>query len=652
MRRAVALVLVAVTAIAVLMGVDAVRIRGDLAVVRDEMGLVRATLADADVPGDALATAVAAAERADERAHRLHWTAARHIPLLGRSVTTVQRIATLTAAATDLVDRHVRAVAPVLDGRSLDGASLRAARIALSDVPDAAVRSAHEDLAATPEAWLPGPIAEARSDTLSAASELITVDSRLRVGLRTIPAFLGADGERRYLVLLQNSAELRGTGGLIGWWGVVTVTDGRFRLERLGRENELGEFTDRTDVTADPTFARRYAHADAVGDVHNVNVDPDLPSVAPVVLEQFRPLVGGTLDGIVAVDPFALATVLAGTRIDLPDELVPSGITDPLPSEDLPEVTTVDAYRHFRGTSPERARFLAAVAEAGFSALLDLDRDVATARRVGHAAAGRHLQLFSVHPQEQDDLVALGIAGHLGGPEGADLLSVTANNAAGNKLDVHVRHRMTGRIRLVAPADATPGCAPLQREATVRVSVDNRVVDADLDPYVIGSPGPTGDLDGPLGLNRTWFTVWAPDDTAAVAGRDGTGDPIRARVDAIREHVAVDHVLDTPMRTTRAYEIDLVGPVQAPCEGTGRRYELTWWRQAKGIPDELRIELEAPGWTFDTIQVRGGVDPAGTWGSTPPVTVTDTGPTATITGTIGSDLHVSVLLRPDTNAGP
>lgn len=651
MRRALTIVLVAVTAVALLMGVDAVRIRGDLAVVRDEMGLVRATVADAQVPEGALATAVAAAERADERAHRLHWTAARHIPLLDRSVIAVRGIAALTAAATDLLDRQVRAVEPLLDGRTLDGASLRAARSALSDVPDALVRSAREELAATPGTWLPAPIAQARSEALSAASELITVDSQLRVAVRTIPAFLGADGGRRYLVLLQNSAELRGTGGLIGWWGVVTVTDGRFQLERLGRENELGEFADRNDVTADPTFARRYAHADALGDVHNVNVDPDLPSVAPLVLEQFRPLVDGPLDGIIAIDPFALATVLAGTRIDLPDELVPSGVTDPLPSEELPEVTTVDAYRHFGGTTPERARFLAAVAEAGFSALLDLDRDVATARRVGHAAAGRHLQLFSVHPQEQDGLVALGVAGHLGGSEGADLLSVTANNAAGNKLDVHVRHRMTGRIRLVPPAPAAPGCGPLRREATVRVAVDNRAVDADLDPYVIGSPGLTGDLDGPLGLNRTWFTVWAPGDTAAVAGRDGTGDPIRARVDAIREHVAVDHVLDTPMRTTRAYEIDLVGPVQAPCEGTGRRYELTWWRQAKGIPDELRIELEAPGWTFDTIQVSGGVDPAGTWGTTPPLAVTNTGATATITGTVGSDLHVSVLLRPDTSAG-
>ena len=42
-----------------------------------------------------------------------------------------------------------------------------------------------------------------------------------------LPAILGHDGARRYLVIAQNPAELRPTGGFLGTYGILTLDDGR-----------------------------------------------------------------------------------------------------------------------------------------------------------------------------------------------------------------------------------------------------------------------------------------------------------------------------------------------------------------------------------------------------------------------------------------
>jgi hypothetical protein len=42
-----------------------------------------------------------------------------------------------------------------------------------------------------------------------------------------LPRFLGADGERRYFFGASTPSELRGTGGYIGDYSVLTVRDGK-----------------------------------------------------------------------------------------------------------------------------------------------------------------------------------------------------------------------------------------------------------------------------------------------------------------------------------------------------------------------------------------------------------------------------------------
>ena len=70
-------------------------------------------------------------------------------------------------------------------------------------------------------------MASARSDALA---ELAKLHRQLHAGsliLDRLPSFLGADGPRRYVFGASNPAELRGTGGLIGAYAILTIDHGR-----------------------------------------------------------------------------------------------------------------------------------------------------------------------------------------------------------------------------------------------------------------------------------------------------------------------------------------------------------------------------------------------------------------------------------------
>ena len=61
------------------------------------------------------------------------------------------------------------------------------------------------------------------------SAELATLHRQLHAGsliLDGLPSFLGADGPRRYLFGASNPAELRGTGGLIGAYAILTMDRG------------------------------------------------------------------------------------------------------------------------------------------------------------------------------------------------------------------------------------------------------------------------------------------------------------------------------------------------------------------------------------------------------------------------------------------
>ena len=52
---------------------------------------------------------------------------------------------------------------------------------------------------------------------------------------------VGADGPRDYLLVFQNNAEIRATGGLPGAWARVHAQDGKLTIVEQGAGGDFGE---------------------------------------------------------------------------------------------------------------------------------------------------------------------------------------------------------------------------------------------------------------------------------------------------------------------------------------------------------------------------------------------------------------------------
>ena len=61
----------------------------------------------------------------------------------------------------------------------------------------------------------------------------------LSIGSDNGKQILGFKGQQRYLLAFQNSAEARGTGGLIGAYAIVRIDHGRISIEQSGSNIDL-----------------------------------------------------------------------------------------------------------------------------------------------------------------------------------------------------------------------------------------------------------------------------------------------------------------------------------------------------------------------------------------------------------------------------
>jgi protein-tyrosine-phosphatase len=411
--------------------------RAELAAARDDLRAVRSALLAGEP--ERARTALADARRRAARARRLTddpvWRLSAGVPYLGGPPAAVR---TVTAVVDDLTSRALPALVDAGAALAPDRLRPRGDRVAVAafgqarpaiQTAAAAVAAARARLAEV-GGWLPGPLAAAVEDTgAELAHAAATLDGVGRAA-RLAPALLGAGGPRRYLLVFQNNAEARGTGGLPGLYAVLAVAAGRIRVERLGSNTDL-RGADRLPVDLGPAYTAQWGQDPALWP--NSNLDPSFPAAARIWLALWQRQTGQRLDGALATDPVAVGYLLAVTG---PVRL-PSG--EALTAANVVPLTMSQVYARFAAGEPQNA-FLRAIAGSTVTALLG-SRARPRALLAGLARAGRERRLvvYSAHPAEERDLVAAGLGGTL--PEAPGPYAfVVVNNAAGNKMDYYL-HR-------------------------------------------------------------------------------------------------------------------------------------------------------------------------------------------------------------------
>ena len=92
---------------------------------------------------------------------------------------------------------------------------------------------------------------------------------------------------RRYLVLAQNPAELRGTGGIWGAYAILTLRDGRAHVSSARPTQTLRDFPAGRVPSPSEDYARTYDQFGGAGSWQNMNATPDFPSAAQAALANY-----------------------------------------------------------------------------------------------------------------------------------------------------------------------------------------------------------------------------------------------------------------------------------------------------------------------------------------------------------------------------
>lgn len=329
--------------------------------------------------------------------------------------------------------------------------------------------------------WLVAPLAErideVRIELADAQAEIDLAAHATRV----VPDMLGANGEKSYLVIFTTPAESRELGGFIGNWALLSADDGKISLSRSGRIKDLNPRNTGQapiDGVADPSsYPERYLAYRPQVFFQNLTGTPDFPTVARATAEIFPQMGGSAIDGVMSVDPYAIAALL---ELSGPIEL--DGLDEPLSSDNLVSFLLEGQYNAFDSLL-DREAALGDVAERAFSSLLssEIPGPERLGAVLGPVARQDRLLMTTFDDDANAFLERVFLRGSLPQPvPGQDYLSVVNDSAVPRKLDTYLQRTISYEV-IVDPA--TGG-------ATSRVIVDlANNAPPDLDAYVAGFEG-------------------------------------------------------------------------------------------------------------------------------------------------------------------
>lgn len=477
-RRRTALILgallLAVLAAAGWLAYTGVRAKRELTAARAAVQAVRADVLDTH-----LTAATAALRRAQVQAHlaREHtggpvWAFAAHIPWLGAPVASARGVAVAAdqlatgvlpgiIATAHALDPHTLRVGPhQLNLRPLAGAATRLS--AVSRRVDA-VRSA---VAALPHATWLGQVDAARASLDRQVRSLAGTLDDAALAARLLPPMLGADGPRHYLVVFQNDAEARGTGGLPGAYALLTADHGTLTFSGFANDTAMGGV--RVPVPFGAAYEAAYGSAQPGAVFVNSDISPHFPYAARLWLAYWQAKTGQRLDGAMATDPTALSYLLGASG---PTALADGTVVS---AHSVVALTESVAYARYSDVAARKQFFLQVARAAAQKIFHAAGASTALLHALGRAAGEHRLLVYSAHPVEERLISPTPLSGVV--PDTAAPYSAfVINNGAGTKLDYY----LTRTIRWRAGS-----CAGPTRRSQVTVTLTNTAPPGGLPGYV------------------------------------------------------------------------------------------------------------------------------------------------------------------------
>lgn len=338
------------------------------------------------------------------------WTIASFIPVYGDDIKLVRGVMdqahilaqdAMLPACAQLEDFKL---SNLLSDGAVDLPMLKELIATIQDV-EPVVSSSIDAIDALPEPHI-GKIQELMSKVTEPMASLKTVLSNINEIAPVLPQMLGDGGSRTYLLMAQQNAELRATGGLPGSIGPLIVENGKITVGEFVAGSTI--FSTEANMHGDVTAEENALFSDRMAiRITDTNFNPDFPRVAHFAKGLYEAGTGQKVDGVIAIDPVFLQYLLAlAGGVDVAGINVNGDNAAALMLHDAYNMLSVEQTdQFFSGVAGLTFKqIMGNLGEVGFSNLF---------KTLGRGIAEHRFLAWMENPEEEELMTLMGCSGAL-----------------------------------------------------------------------------------------------------------------------------------------------------------------------------------------------------------------------------------------------
>jgi hypothetical protein len=281
---------------------------------------------------------------------------------------------------------------------------------------------------------LNAPIVKQLSSLLGV--DFSNIKAEIQAGVTAGAVLAGADKPKKYLIAVQNSAEARGTGGILGAYAIIELKKGSLKVIETGSNEPLyGSSLEKIPIDVPDEYKRLYGENPAI--LQNSNLSPHFPYGAEIWLALWEKKFDQTLDGVIAIDPTALSYILRSTG----PITLNSG--EQITSDNLVADTLKDAYKRFEKDNKARKAYLVDIMNATVKHLNSGDYSkIKMAQAIRDGIVANRILFYSTDKSAQKKLSQTRLGGFMSLESNNEFRTVIQNIDAG-KLDYYLDRDVT-----------------------------------------------------------------------------------------------------------------------------------------------------------------------------------------------------------------
>ncbi len=423
-----------------------------------------------------------------------------------------------------------------------------------------------------------------------------------------LPNLIGMEKMQRYLVLFQNSNEIRPTGGFIGSYAVLELEKGKIKNLTIDDiYNPDGQIDLKgIEIPAPEPIATILGEKNL--HIRNANWNPDFEKSAALIQELFYKMDGSRFDGVTAIDLFFAKNLLKTTG-----PVFLTAYNEEITENNLYEKTQFYSEFNYKEGVSQKKSFLTILGSKMMEKLFALPKEKmpALVTELGNSLRQRHVQIYLPNSSFNALLQKNNWTGKIINTD-TDYLQVVNTNLGGTKANYYVKNKLDYKV-------------------------NSQTRDGILRGTLTATYKHTGkDYAWPGGPYKNYVRVLVP------AGTKLTGAKIESSVNASKDvfkemiigtetgYTTFEIPLDVQPQETSKLTISFDLASRLSITEKNKTYKLVWQKQAGTENDEASFSFEAPlGLTVTT--------------KNPSITIS--GRKALYTSLLNNDLGIELMLE-------